>query len=69
MSTIIQPDPAILPPPDLPDDLPADPFSPNPQNPVPPLPDLYPTDPPPMPYPETPRLPGDPPVIEEPVRF
>ena len=53
MSTIIQPDPPILPP----SDLPEDPFSPpSPKNPIPPLPDLYPTDPPPMPYPETPPL-------------
>lgn len=64
MNTIIQPDPIIAPPPDLPESLPDEPFSPDPKTPVPPLPDLYPTDPPPpMPYPETPRMPGDPPII------
>lgn len=63
MSTIIQSDPPIMPTPDLPAGLPDEPFSPEPSTPVPPLPDLYPTDPAQMPYPETPRMPGDPQII------
>lgn len=64
-TNIIPPNPVTFPPPDLPDNLPDDPFSPDPKHPVPPLPDLYPTDPPYNPFPETPRLPGDPPTIGE----